>query len=103
MENLTGACAVVDALGPECRKEMIAWFSGWQFAPYKHTFQPYGEAGTLEKTELRFAWHRQLLRTFDETFAGLFPPSWRVAHLLTAEYCSLSHGHLEEILDQVGK
>ena len=54
-ETLTGACAVVDALGPECRKEMIAWFSGWQFAPYKHTFQPYGEAGTLAKTELRQA------------------------------------------------
>ena len=78
-ETLVGACAVVDALGPECRKEMVAWFSGWQFAPYKHMFQPYGEAGTLEKTELRYAWHRQLLRTYDSSFANLFPPSWRVA------------------------
>ena len=52
-ETLTGACAVVDALGAECRKEMIAWFCGWQFAPYKHTFQPGGEAGTLAQTMLR--------------------------------------------------
>ena len=99
-ETLVGACAVVDALGPECRKEMVAWFSGWQFAPYKHMFQPYGEAGTLEKTELRYAWHRQLLRTYDSSFANLFPPSWRVAHALTVDFCTISQKHLEEILDQ---
>ena len=74
-ETLTGACAVVDALGPEVRKEMIAWFSNWQFAPYKHTFQPYGECGSLEKTELRYAWFRKLLQAYDDTFAPLFPPA----------------------------
>ena len=99
-ETLVGACAVVDALGPECRKEMVSWFSGWQFAPYKHMFQPYGEAGTLDKTELRYAWHRQLLRTYDSSFASLFPPSWRVSHALTVDFCSISQKHLEEILDQ---
>lgn len=55
VETLKGACAVVDALGSDVRKEMIAWFSGWQFAPYKHAFQPYAEYGTLEKAELRCA------------------------------------------------
>ena len=70
--------AVVDALGPAVRKEMIAWFSNWQFAPYKHTFQPYGECGSLEKTELRYAWLKQLLRTYEESFASLFPSSWRL-------------------------
>ena len=99
-ETLTGACAVVDALGAECRKEMVAWFSGWQFAPYKHTFQPYGEAGTLAKTELRYAWHRQLLKTYDASFANLFPASWKVAHALTIDFCTISSKHLEEILDQ---
>jgi len=99
-ETLTGACAVVDALGADTRKEMIAWFCSWQFAPYKHTFQPYGEAGTLSKTELRYAWHRQLLKTYDSSFANLFPPSWRVAHALTADFCQISYKHLEEILDQ---
>jgi len=99
-ETLVGACVVVDALGLECRKEMVAWFSGWQFAPYKHMFQPYGEAGTLDKTELRYAWHRQLLRTYDASFASIFPPSWRVAHALTVDFCTISQKHLEEILDQ---
>jgi hypothetical protein len=99
-ETLVGACAVVDALGYECRKEMVAWFSGWQFAPYKHMFQPYGEAGTLDKTELRYAWHRQLLKTYDSSFANLFPPSWRVAHAITCDFCTISQKHLEEILDQ---
>ena len=99
-ETLVGACAVVDALGADTRKEMISWFSGWQFAPYKHTFQPYGEAGTLSKTELRYAWHRQLLRTYESSYARLFPPSWRVGHALTADFCEISHKHLEEILDQ---
>jgi len=99
-ETLSGACAVVDALGAETRKEMIAWFCSWQFAPYKHTFQPYGEAGTLSKTELRYAWHRQLLKTYDSSFTNLFPPSWRVAHALTVSFCQISYKHLDEILDQ---
>ena len=51
-ETLKGACLVVDALGADTRKEMVAWFCGWQFAPYKHAFQPFGEFGSLEKTEL---------------------------------------------------
>ena len=99
-ETLQGACTVVDALGPDTRKEMVAWFCSWQFAPYKHTFQPYGEAGTLSKTELRYSWHRQLLKTFDASFGSLFPPSWRVGHAITVEFCQISFKHLEEILDQ---
>ena len=27
---LAGACAAVDALGPDVRREMISWFSNWQ-------------------------------------------------------------------------
>ena len=99
-ETLTGACAVVDALGPAVRKEMIAWFSNWQFAPYKHTFQPYGECGSLEKTELRYAWFRKLLQAYDDTFAPLFPPSWHVALGVTRDFCTISKAHLDEILDQ---
>ena len=99
-ETLTGACAVVDALGPAVRKEMIAWFSNWQFAPYKHTFQPYGECGSLEKTELRYAWFRKLLQAYDDTFAPLFPPSWHVALGVTRDFCVISKAHLDEILDQ---
>ena len=48
----------------------------------------------------RYAWHRQLLRTYDTSFANLFPPSWRVAHALTVDFCAISQKHLEEILDQ---
>ena len=40
------------------------------------------------------------MKSYDESFATLFPPSWRVAHALTADFCSISHAHLEEILDQ---
>ena len=85
-ETLLGACAVVDALGPAARREMVAWFSSWQFAPYKHAFQPYGDAGSLDKTELRYGWHRQLLRQFDETFVTLFPHAWHVGLSLTLDF-----------------
>jgi hypothetical protein len=100
IETLLGACAVVDALGADVRREMIAWFCNWQFAPYKHAFQPYGDAGSLDKTELRYGWHRQLLRQYDESFVSLFPASWRVALVVTLEFGAISHKHLEEILDQ---
>ena len=63
-ETLKGACLVVDALGPETRQEMVAWFCGWQFAPYKHAFQPFGEFGSLEKTELRYKWHEKMLERY---------------------------------------
>ena len=138
-EQLAGACAVVDALGVECRREMIEWFCTWQaglsgvmlvgvgcdampplpiktrpppsfqpllpllvtqFAPYKHAFQPYGEAGSLDKTELRYSWHRQLLKKYDEQFVNLFPPSWQMSLAITRNFCAISHKHLEEILDQ---
>lgn len=100
IETLLGACAVVDALGADVRREMIAWFCNWQFAPYKHAFQPYGDAGSLDKTELRYGWHRQLLRQYDESFVSLFPAAWRVALVVTIEFSAISHKHLEEILDQ---
>ncbi|KAL1528081.1 hypothetical protein AB1Y20_009447 [Prymnesium parvum] len=98
-EQLSGACAVVDALGVECRTEMISWFCTWQFAPYKHAFQPYGEAGSLDKTELRYSWHRQLLKKYDEQFSSLFPPSWQMAQAVTRNFCKITHKHIEEILD----
>mmetsp|Transcript_30917 Transcript_30917/g.66389 ORF Transcript_30917/g.66389 Transcript_30917/m.66389 type:complete len:734 (-) Transcript_30917:392-2593(-) len=100
LETLSGACAVVDALGTDVRRETLAWFSNWQFAPYKHAFQPYGEAGSLEKTELRYAWQRQLLKQYDDLFCALFPPSWQAALVITREYCSITRAHLDEILDQ---
>ena len=43
---------------------MVAWFCGWQFAPYKHAFQPFGEFGSLEKTELRYKWHEKMLERY---------------------------------------
>jgi hypothetical protein len=99
LESLAGACAVVDALGAETRKEMLAWFSNWQFAPYKHAFQPYGEAGSLDKTELRYAWLRRLLKQYDDAFNGMFPKAWEVSRNLALDFCEITRKHLEEILD----
>jgi len=100
LETLSCACAVVDALGADVRRETLAWFSNWQFAPYKHAFQPYCEAGSLEKTELRYAWQRHKLKEFDELFSVLFPPSWQAALAITREYCTITRAHLDEALDQ---
>ena len=35
-----------------------------QFAPYKHAFQPYGERGSLDQTELRYGWLRRKLKEY---------------------------------------
>ena len=37
---------------------------------------------------------------YAEQFANLFPASWRVSLAITREFCAITHGHLEEILDQ---
>ena len=39
---------------------------------------PGGEAGSLDKTELRYSWYKQLLKKYDEQFTNLYPPSWQV-------------------------
>ena len=82
-ETLKGACLVVDALGPDTRQEMVAWFCGWQFAPYKHAFQPFGEFGSLEKTELRYKWHEKML----ERYAASLKGPWSIPHGYTHYGC----------------
>ena len=62
-----------DARGRRCARRCRV-DANWRFAPYKHT-RPYFECGSLEKTELRYAWFRKLLQAYDDTFAPLFPAS----------------------------
>lgn len=69
IDHLADACAAVDALGEGVRREMLTWFCNLQFAFYRHTFQPYGEAGSLEKTELRYTWLRRTLKVYQERCA----------------------------------
>jgi len=96
VEGYVSAVPFAFTVSVPCPLRTNPWFSSWQFAPYKHAFQPYGDAGSLDKTELRYGWHRQLLRQFDETFVTLFPHAWHVGLSLTLDFCSITNKHLED-------
>eukprot|EP00301_Raphidiophrys_heterophryoidea_P003343 c11513_g1_i1.p1 GENE.c11513_g1_i1~~c11513_g1_i1.p1 ORF type:complete len:803 (-),score=207.93 c11513_g1_i1:329-2737(-) len=97
---LADACKLIDALGIEARRELMMWYSGTQFAAYKNAFQPYGESGTIDKTEKRFAWMRRLLRQYDEEHSNIFPSHWLVDESLCAEFVEITAHHMTEILQK---
>eukprot|EP00741_Cyanophora_paradoxa_P007120 tig00001093_g6891.t1 len=98
--RLQEACKVVEALGPDARKDLVTWFCRLQLEGYTHgEFAAGGQFATLEATERRFAWMRGQLAELERRFGGLFPAGWGVAEALCAEFCSLTRKTLQLLLD----
>mmetsp|Transcript_69 Transcript_69/g.358 ORF Transcript_69/g.358 Transcript_69/m.358 type:complete len:834 (-) Transcript_69:43-2544(-) len=101
--SLKEACLVVDALGVEARQVQIDKFCGEQLAPYGQIFgrdatsDP--EASSLEQVERRFAWFKRLLRSIDERFGGVFPPTWNITHKLTLMFMAKTREQLLDLLE----
>jgi len=103
LEQLADACAAVDALGEGVRREMLSWFCNLTLAPYRHIFHPYADGGSLERTEVRYTWHRQALKKYHGRYASVFPRQWHMAAVLTVEFCKVTRVHLSEILTEAGR
>eukprot|EP00300_Choanocystis_sp_HF-7_P004984 c13815_g1_i3.p1 GENE.c13815_g1_i3~~c13815_g1_i3.p1 ORF type:complete len:998 (+),score=255.91 c13815_g1_i3:1-2994(+) len=97
--SLSDACRLVDAMGPQARHELVSWYSSVQFAAYRNAFQAYGEAGTLDKTEKRYAWMKKLLKQFDEDHSNIFPNAWQVDLQLCEDFIDVTAKHLKDILE----
>ena len=103
LDQLADACAAVDALGDDVRREMLSWFCNLTLAPYRHSFHPYADGGSLERTELRYTWHRQALHKYAQRYARVFPQQWCMAAVLSIEFCKVTRVHLAEILTEAGR
>eukprot|EP01119_Soliformovum_irregulare_P016119 TRINITY_DN462_c5_g1_i2.p1 TRINITY_DN462_c5_g1~~TRINITY_DN462_c5_g1_i2.p1 ORF type:complete len:831 (-),score=285.75 TRINITY_DN462_c5_g1_i2:80-2338(-) len=97
--NLADACTVIDALGPDEKREFTSWFCTKQLAEYGRYFQMGEESAQLEHCDRRFAWLKRALITYDEQFSKIFPTSWRMDELLCEEFCFTTRQNLIDILE----
>eukprot|EP01132_Coremiostelium_polycephalum_P002712 gene2712-3365_t len=91
-------CQVIDALGPEIKKDFIRWFCDVQLASYKTSFAPGSELYTLDCTKRRFSWLIRQLNTFKTQYANVFPPEWSMEEEISIEFCIATKLALSDIL-----
>lgn len=86
-EVLREACLVVDALGPEVVARFRQKFIVQVMEPYNTLFRRGSEEASVERTERRFTFIRQILEKRRSLFLNVFPASWTVAQELCVEFC----------------
>jgi vacuolar protein sorting-associated protein 53 len=96
---LTNACFVIDALGPDIRREFISFFSTNQLGAYLREFKDGAEQSQLANVDKRYLWLRQYLKSYDQVFSKVFPPGWRLNEMITEEFCFQTREKLVEIME----
>lgn len=99
MQQLADACLVVDALDASVREELIATVCNKELTAYRQIFEG-TELARLDKVERRYAWIKRQMRTNEEIWK-IFPPAWRVLHLLCVQLCKATRVQLTETLDDL--
>ncbi|CCI49679.1 unnamed protein product [Albugo candida] len=99
LNNLSAACAVVDALGKPVRTKLVHVFCQDQLGSYEKLYGVGGEFASLEQTEKRFSWFYQLLRAIGPKLEVIFPKSWQIERRLCIFFCEITRNHL---LNQLG-
>ncbi|XP_052743016.1 vacuolar protein sorting-associated protein 53 homolog [Bicyclus anynana] len=96
--TLAEACAVVDALEPRVRRELVEWFISTQLQEYEHLFSSEQECGWISFVERRYAWLKKHLLRFEDSLAAVFPPAWRLSERLAHRFCKLTRAALAELM-----
>ena len=97
-DQLHDACLVVDALGHEVKSRITERFCCDQLSNYDGIFRSGGPEDTLEAVERRYSWWRRKLRSYEKTFATIFPGRWEVDKELCVDFAKRTRRHLEKIL-----
>ncbi|CAI5729954.1 unnamed protein product [Hyaloperonospora brassicae] len=98
-ENLSAACAVVDALGTATRDKLIHLFCNDQLMAYERQYGEGGESAGLQQAEARYTWFYNLLAAIDSRLNAVFPDDWQIARQLCIQFCECTRTHL---LSQIG-
>lgn len=94
IEALTDVSLVVDALGPECRVDLLERFSQLQLIPYERKFQPGKQFSDIYNLQHRWNWFNRLIKAAETKLGDVFPFSWRLSYHLYLEFCRRSKLHL---------
>lgn len=98
--HLSDVCFVVDALGYHLKDEFITKFVDGQLQDYRTAFSDDRE---LESITKRFYWLQCELEYFDKTYSNIFPPSWRMAELISEEFCIATKLTVSALLEATKK
>ncbi|KKK22630.1 putative GARP complex subunit Vps53 [Aspergillus rambellii] len=97
---LLEGCQVMDALGEHARSRIVTWYCNFQLREYRQVFRNNEEAGSLDNISRRYSWFRRILRIYDEEYAAIFPPSWRVDEILANVFCEGTRDDFKGILSR---
>nr|XP_034838363.1 vacuolar protein sorting-associated protein 53 homolog [Maniola hyperantus] len=96
--TLSEACAVVDALEPRVKQDLIKWFISTQLQEYEHLFSSEQECAWISFIERRYAWLKKHLLRFEDSLAVIFPPAWRLSERLAHRFCKMTRAALADIM-----
>ena len=99
LKRLKDCAALMDALGPTARNELVDTFCKKEIGTYTQIFGTLGETARLDKTVNRYKWLIRRLEARKDVL-DLFPKQWRVSQLLCVTFCSVTKTALAEILDE---
>lgn len=87
-EGQIQACLVVDALGRDVMQEVRKEFIASHLEEYTlYLFKRGSKEASLERTERRYIWFRQLLEKQGRLLLSVFPLHWYVMQELCIEFC----------------
>ena len=97
---LSEGCLVIDSLGDHARSRIITWYCNFQLREYRQVFRNNEEAGSLDNISRRYSWFRRIMKIYDEEYAGIFPPAWKVDEILTNVFCEGTRDDFKGILSR---
>lgn len=100
LENLRDACFVIDAMGEDTRKDFIAQWTGRQLGVYDLKFKPGSPEAQLDAVDSRYQWFLAWNAHFEEHFAKVFPPYWRVSEAVAFEFCLRTNVVMLDLLEK---
>jgi hypothetical protein len=92
------SCLVLELLESDAQNALSRWYTEMQLTDYRNLFRKNPEVAGLADISRRFAWMKRMLKTFDENHAVLFPEYWKMAELLSWQFCQETKRDLAEVI-----
>ncbi|KAG9396929.1 Vps53-like, N-terminal [Carpediemonas membranifera] len=103
LARLQTGCQLIEAMGPDSKKNFFSWFLKVQLSSYKNLND--GTNGTAEerfrKLEERFTWLTKRLGEVSIEYGGAFPQEWQMLAVIVDEWVNVTCTQLSDILDEL--
>lgn len=100
LDNLRDACFVIDAMGEDVRAEFIEKWADRQLGVYELQFKSNAESSQLGNVDKRYQWLLNWISHYEEHFAKVYPPYWRVSEAVAFKFCLITNAKMLEMLEK---